>query len=278
MRILTAVLPVLLLCAACDIKVDENGVRGVRVAEGSAEDVWTRTYTLPANGRLEVTGQNGEIDVTPASGPAIEVRAEREARANNDEAARELLRKLRIREDVTADRVAISTEGEESTWAPPGLGRRALARVRYRIKVPAAAGLTMIFRTENGGVRLTGVSGHISASTTNGGVTGEDLSGAITAQTVNGGIRLDLAAVTADITASTTNGGVRLTMPATSRANLEATCVNGGISVDDQFGLRGAEQEHNRRLTAAVNGGGPRVSATSVNGGIRIRARGSSAD
>jgi hypothetical protein len=40
-----------------------------------------------------------------------------------------------------------------------------------------------------------------------------------------------------------------------------------------------AEPEgRNQQLNAPVNGGGPRLSATSVNGGVRIRARGAAAD
>ena len=70
------------LSAACDVRVDENGIRSMRVAEGRAEDVWTRSYTLPANGTFEIVGEDGTIDVSAADGPQVEVRAEREARAD----------------------------------------------------------------------------------------------------------------------------------------------------------------------------------------------------
>ena len=262
-------LPVAVTSAACDVKVDEHGIQSMRVTEGRAEDVWTRTYTLPAEGSFEIAGEDGTINVRAASGPDIEVRAEREARADSDEAARDLLEKLQIREDVTSTSVKISTTGSESTWAPPGLGRRAQTSVEYDVRVPA--GLTLTFRTENGGVRLNDVNGRITATTTNGGITGEDLSGSLTAQTVNGGVRIDLTAVAGDVVLSTTNGGVRLTLPSTAKVNLEASAVNGGIDIDDEFGVASGESA-NRRVTAVVNGGGSKVSASSVNGGIRIRA------
>lgn len=272
MRLLTAaILPVALLSAACDIRVDEGGIRSVRVGEGRAEDVWTRTYALAANGRLEIVGQNGEIEVRAADGPQVEVRAEREVRANSDEAARELLQKLEIREEVAPDSVRISTAGEQSEWAPPGFGRRAQARVQYRVRVPA--GLTLTFRTENGGVRLDNVNGRITATTTNGGITGTDLAGTLTAETVNGGIRVNLASVTGDVNVSTTNGGVRLDLPTGTKANLEASWVNGGIDIDNEFGVEEPDRR-SRRLAAVLNGGGPTIKTASVNGGIRIRARG----
>jgi hypothetical protein len=242
------------------------------VTEGRAEDVWTRTYALPAGGALEIAGQDGTIHVSGSDVPGVEVRAEREARADSDEAARQLLGRLQIREDVTGGSVRIATVGGENRWAPPGLGRRALTRVEYQVRVPA--GLMLTFKTENGAVRLSEVSGRITATVTNGGITGEGLSGSITAHTVNGGVRVDLAAITGDVLLSTTNGGVRLTLPPSANVNLEASAVNGGIDIDDEFGVAPGDGS-NRRVTATMNGGGPTVSASSVNGGIRIRARGS---
>ena len=271
MKLTTLVLPLALLGAACDIRVDEGGVRGIRIAEGQAEDVWTRSYTLAPGGQLEISGQNGQIAVRAAEGPQVEVRAERRVRAGNDEAARQLLAKLLMREEVAPGRVSIATVGESSSWAPVGMVRRADVRIQFTVRVPA--GLTMTFRTENGGIRLENVNGRITAVTTNGGINGVDVSGSLTAESVNGGIRMDLAAVTGDVALRTTNGGVRLDLPTDIKANLEATWVNGGINVDDGFNIQEPENGA-RRLSAALNGGGPKVMATTVNGGIRVRARG----
>jgi hypothetical protein len=260
-----------LVPAACDVRVDEQGIRSMSVTEGRAEDVWTRTYALPADGTLEIGGEDGAINVRGADVSQVEVRAEREARADSDEAARQLLEKLQIREEVTGNSVRIATVGGENTWAPPGFGRRARTRVEYQVLVPA--GLTLTFKTENGGIRLNDVNGRITATTTNGGITGEDLSGSITAQTVNGTLRLDVASIAGDVVLSTTNGGVRLALPANAKASLEASAVNGGVDIDDEFGIASTAGS-SRRIAAAVNGGGPKVTASSVNGGIRIRARG----
>ncbi|HEY6360244.1 MAG TPA: DUF4097 family beta strand repeat-containing protein [Vicinamibacterales bacterium] len=260
------------LTAACDVRVDEHGIQSMRVAEGRAEDVWTRSYTLPANGTFEIVGENGAIDVGAGSGPQVEVRAEREARADTEEAARELLQKLQIREEIAPDSVKLATVGGESSWAPPGLGRRAQTRVDYQVRVPR--GLTLTFRSENGGVRLNDVNGRITATTTNGGITGEDLAGSLTAQTTNGGVRVDLVSIEGDVNLAATNGGIRLSMPPGTKATLEASVVNGGIDVDDEFGVASsAGPGPTQRISAAVNGGGPKVSATTVNGGVRIRAR-----
>jgi hypothetical protein len=253
------------LSAACDVRVDEHGIRSVRVSEGRAEDVWSRTYTLPANGTLEVSGDNATIYVEGAAGPQVEVRAEREAEAGSDEAARALLQKSQIQEEVSATSVRIaSTDSGEG-----GFGRSRV-NVEYRVAVPA--GLILTFKNENGGVRLNDVNGRVTVSTTNGGITAEDLAGSFRGETVNGGIRVDLASLAGDVVVSTTNGGIRLTLPASAQINFDASVVNGGIDIDDEFGVSPGEGQ-TRQFNAAINGGGTKVSATSVNGGIRVRAR-----
>lgn len=272
MRIPTAaILGAALLSAGCDIRVDEGGIRSLGITEGRAEDVWTRTYTLAPGGRLEITGQNGEIEVRAADGSQVDVRAEREVRAGSDEMARALLEKLRMHEEASPDAVRITAEGEQGDWAPPGMAQRGRVRVRYRVSVPA--GLTLVLRTQNGGIRLDGVSGRLTVATSNGSITADNISGAVDAETVNGGVRVDLTALTEDVRLASTNGAIRLDLPRDAKATIDASWVNGRLTLDDAFGVAEPDRRE-RRYTASLNGGGPTISARTVNGGIRIRARG----
>jgi hypothetical protein len=229
MRVSVWLLAAVVLSAGCDIQVDEHGIRSVRVAEGRAQDVWSRTYTLAPNGMLEVVGENGSIYVRAGDGPEVEVRAEREAQASSDEAARGLLQKSRIQEDVTSTSVRLATvDAEEGGFGPSRVN------IDYRVAVPAGLALTL--------------------------------------KTQNGAVRVDLASIAGDVVLSTTNGGIRLTVPPRAKMNLEASVVNGRIQVDEDFSVVPGEGPM-QRLRAPINGGGPKVSATTVNGGIRIRAR-----
>ena len=97
------------------------------------------------------------------------------------------------------------------------------------------------------------------------------------AETVNGGVRIDMSSITGDVQVTTTNGGIRVTIPRDARVTLAASVVNGGIDLDSEFGVPEPEGR-NLKLNAPINGGGPTLSATSVNGGVRIRARGTAAD
>jgi DUF4097 and DUF4098 domain-containing protein YvlB len=106
-------------------------------------------------------------------------------------------------------------------------------------------------------------------STTNGGVEGHGLSGPVTASTTNGGMQMEMAAVTGEVDLETTNGGIRLWLPPDAKANLEASCTNGRISVSD-LAVQG--EQTRRRVSGTINGGGPRVAAETLNGGITISA------
>jgi DUF4097 and DUF4098 domain-containing protein YvlB len=176
-----------------------------------------------------------------------------------------------MEEEATPQRVRIGLPRPDGEGSLRRLASRRNVTLRYHVRVPA--GVNPSFETTNGGIRLSGLAGQMSATTTNGGVTGEGLSGGITATAVNGGIRLQLAAVTSDVQVSITNGGVRLELPADVKATLDASCVNGGISVDDSLRMQTTDSSR-RHVAGTLNGGGPRIVASTVNGGIRINSSG----
>jgi hypothetical protein len=258
-----------LACASlgCDVKVGEEGL-SVDFAGTRATDEWVRTYEIKPGGRLEIINVNGEIRASPSAGGSVEVRAIREVRARSEEASRELLRKTEMREEVAADRVRIL--GPEGSQGQDFRGPR--VSIKYDVRVPA--GLNLSFKTQNGEVRLEDIQGpRLEAATTNGGVTGRGLSGAIEASTVNGGIQMDLTEVTGDSRMVTVNGGVRLTVAPGINADLEATVVNGGVSVQDGFPLSGDERSR-QRVAGRLGNGGPRLVVQTTNGGVRVGSRG----
>jgi len=259
------------LLTACDVRVGEKGV-SVGVASGKASDEWVRTYTLQPGGRLEIVSDGGSIDVSGTDDPEIEVRIDREARAGSDELAREALKSVEIVETASAGAVRVETR-------LPGPGsrgrfRRSPVSVRYVVHLPP--GVAASFRTQNGGIKLVNVQGRLTASTTNGGVTGTGLKGALSAAVVNGGVQLQLTSVTDPMELSAVNGGIRLELARDVKAAVSATAINGGVSVEDALGLAPDAGSSNGpgRVSGTLNGGGPRITAQTTNGGVRILAGG----
>lgn len=268
MTVRPAYLSALILAAAlgagCDVHVGENGV-SVDVAGGKATEEWSRNYTLAKGGALEISNTNGPIVIDAGKGPQVEVKATRTARASSDEEAQSLLKETSITEAVTPTRVAIQTSNGKGL----SFGRRSI-NVEYHVSVPA--GLQITVRTENGGIGLHDADGTFAASTTNGGIRGTNLSGQVSAHVVNGGIVVDLAHVAGPTTLDTVNGGIRVNLPADANVDVEASAVNGGVSSDAALNLTGVEKSR-QRMTGKLNAGGTKITATTVNGGVRLVGR-----
>lgn len=265
MSIRAGLMALALASAACDIKVDEKGV-SLDISEGRATDVWTRTYTIAKDGRVELENANGDIQVVPSAGAQVEIRGERRVQARSDEAAAEILAGLKVEEQVTAGLVRVA--------APRG-GRSGFlenVRVDYRISVPPGTATTV--RTQNGAVRLENVEGQVRAFSTTGSIEGRRLAGTLEASTVNGGITAEFAKVTGEVRLSTVNGGIRVELPADIDAMLDASTVNGGIRLDQRLTLAGGDRDR-KRVSGRLNDGGPAISIQTTNGGIRLGVQGS---
>ena len=262
LRVLIAVLTLTagLGTAACDLNIG-GGDFSIGVVSGKATDEWSRSYTLAEGARFEVVNINGMVSVEQGEGPAVEVRAERIAKAASDEAAKELLAKVEIAETKTADGVKLETK------TPRNLGRGGV-EVKYYVRVPA--GVRVAAATTNGGIKLAGLSDAVVASTVNGGVEGDALAGAVDVSTTNGGIDLRLTRVVeGGVKAETVNGGVAVSIPRDARADVSAHVVNGGLSVGD-LPVQTVGAQNRRRLEGKLNGGGPRIQLGAVNGGVQL--------
>ena len=255
--------------SACDIAVDGHGGFDFGIVSGKAQDEWSRTYDAAPGTRFELINVNGRITAEPSTGTQIEVRAERIAKATSDEAAKELLGRIEMREEISGDKVRVEVR-------PPRMSGPAGHEFKWTVKVPR--GIAVDLRTVNGGVRMTGLEGDIRARTTNGGIEGFDLiATGVDAAVTNGGVNIRLArAVTSgtfDLEA--VNGGVSIELPEDSRADISGRCVNGGVSVKN-LPLEMVGEQNRRRLDAKLNGGGARITLDTVNGGVGISRLGSS--
>jgi hypothetical protein len=266
---IAAILFVTSALAACDIAVDGHGGFDFGLAAGKAQDQWTRNYKVAAGARLELINVNGRINAEPTDGSEIELTAERTAKAASDEAAKDLLGRIEMREEAGADRVRVEVR-------PPRISGPSGHEFKWTVKVPR--GVSVDLRTVNGGVHIKGLDAEVRARSTNGGVTATALSAtSLDAAVTNGGVEIELArAVTSgtfDIEA--VNGGVSIMLPEDSKADISGRCVNGGISVSQRFPLETVGEQSRRRVDAKLNGGGAKISLETVNGGVRIGPIGS---
>lgn len=255
-RVLGLVLALALpFLAACDIA-------GGFATEQEVEP-WSRTYSLQAGGRVEVSNINGRIELQGVETDKVEIKAEKIGKGSSPEAAREALKRIEIREDASPQLVRIETRLQRVAGFTTGNGE-----VRYVIRVPVGANVKL--ETVNGGIEVTNVKGRAELETTNGGIVARGIAGGLEASTTNGGVEAELTTLAADgVQMECVNGGLKLRLPRAARADLSARIVNGGISVDG-LDLERVGEQTRRSLDARLNGGGPRVRLEGTNGGVRI--------
>jgi len=270
--VLAAILAAGLATSACDIQAG-NGKFDIDIASGKATETWSRTYKLADKGRFELINVNGKITAEATDGTELIVEGHKTAKARSDEAAKELLGKLEIREEAGESTVRVESR-------PPRLSGFSGHEIEWTIKVPK--GVILDLRTTNGGVRLNNLTNEVHAKSTNGGVRGVNIDPTIVeASTVNGGIELELTTPleTSDsIDMEAVNGGVTLQLLPESKASIEARCVNGGVKVEEGLQIKrddeeqgpGREFERRRRLNGTMNGGGAHVRMSTTNGGVHL--------
>jgi membrane-associated protease RseP (regulator of RpoE activity) len=231
----------------------------------TASDEWTRSYPLAEGGDVQVVNGPGTIEIHGGGGSIVDVKAERIGRAPTDAAARELVPRIRIREEITPSTVLVQTEGLS------GIVIGVDVRVNYRLTVPASTRIRA--RSANGEVRVSDVAGRVTLTSANGPVSGRNLSGGVEARAVNGGLSIDVAAIGQDsIDLRATNGSVELSIPANANANLSANVTNGTIDTGSlKIELMGEQTK--RRLRGRLNAGGTPIEITAINGNVRILQR-----
>lgn len=249
--------------AGCEIHAGE-GDFSVDLWRGKAQDTWTRSYTVDEGGRLEILNVNGQVQAEAWTGTTVEVSVEREATAGSDESAKELLGKIEMREETSPARVRIETHSPRVSFGG--------VKTTYRVRVPK--GVHVDLRTVNGGVRVDDLSGEVRASSTNGGVRGRIRQATLLeARTTNGGVDLEVAgpvAPNARVELASVNGGVSLTVPADTRADVTARCVNGRIRIADELAFDAEGESSRRRVEGRLNGGGARIELQTTNGGVAL--------
>jgi DUF4097 and DUF4098 domain-containing protein YvlB len=246
--------------AGCDIVTAD-----LRSEESTS---WHKTYTLDANGRVEIANVNGKIVVEPSSGNVVDVTATKKARGATPEAAKAALERATISEQASGELVKIDTKIARMEGIVFNGGN---LQVEYLVKVPAGAEVR--FTTTNGGIEVSDLTGRIYAETTNGGVTARNIGGPIDASTTNGGHDIELTRVPdAGAKLECTNGGIKLRLPKDAKASITASISNGGIDTGDLAIDAGGESSR-RRLDGKLNGGGPRIQIEGVNGGIKLSSR-----
>jgi DUF4097 and DUF4098 domain-containing protein YvlB len=231
---------------------------------GALTEEFHQTYTLTADGRVELDNINGDVRISSWDRNEVKVDAVKYADT------KQRLEEARIEIDAGKDFLSIHTKYPDRDQSWNWGSHNNPASVEYTLTVPRTARLDEI-KLINGSLDVTGMSGEVNASCINGRLEAHNLAGSARLSTINGRLnaRFDQLAGAA-VELSSVNGSVDLTIPSDSKAVVEASTVSGGINND--FGLHvNHHQFVGHDLRGELGSGGTRIKLENVNGTIEIR-------
>jgi hypothetical protein len=279
---------------------------GAQTLLGRNDSVFTWRGTLPAGALLTVRNHNGPIDVRPATGSEVELRAEKRARYGNytdvafdvgtgskgditicstfrnnnpcDEDRHSWNSDDDWRRGVTVAMTLLVPRGAQVRVAT-GNGAVSVERVGGEVNASTGNGRVSVIGTDgavrvatgNGDVQVRDAKGAVRVTTGNGRVTVTTAQGPVEARSGNGDIDVRMTALRAneDMTFSTGSGDVRVTLPTDYNGELDASTGNGAISSD--FDLKVEGRMSPRRVRATIGNGGARLRLVTGNGGLELR-------
>jgi DUF4097 and DUF4098 domain-containing protein YvlB len=231
---------------------------------GKLTEEFHQTYTLAADGRIELDNINGAVHITAWDQNQVKIDAVKYANT------KERLEQAKIEVEADNNLISIRTKYAEHdlTWSDGDWNNP--ASVEYTLMVPRNARLDEI-KLVNGPLDLHGLTGEVRASCVNGKLQAQGLQGRVELSDVNGWMDAQFDRLTSSpIELSAVNGALELTLPSDAQAELEASTVNGGI--DNDLGLH---VNHHRYVGHDLHGelgsGTTRIKLSNVNGHINIR-------
>lgn len=213
----------------------------------------TKTFTLPANGVLELANINGRIDVASSKGDAIEIKAVKSSAHKGE------IEQVEVLFEQSGDTLKVKVKYNK---------RNARAKVDFTVSVPEKLARAE-FKSVNGEIDCSGRYAGLQLATVNGHIdfNGEFRSAGF--KTVNGAIDVSQEAIlNGDLEAETVNGALNIELNRKSAFSVEGRTVNGSIRSD--FGVKVEKHFIGSSIEGAVNGGGRKVKVATVNGSIEI--------
>jgi hypothetical protein len=229
---------------ALESNADQNTAAG-------NETTLIKTFPLAPGSKFSIKNINGSISIDTWDQPKAQVKVVKRGR----------------------DRGAqiFFTSGANNLALRTGLpsGDNSL-EVRYEVKIPRDMERVNL-ESANGSVKLSNVSAQILVQSANGSVELNDVVGVSKVQTANGKITATLAGASDwPMEFVTANGKIDLTIKPDFDAELDASTIRGGLSVDDQLGITVQKELVGQHARGQIGSGGQPLKLTAVNGSVKL--------
>ena len=260
------------VCVLCAVFV-----AAVVYGQGSPERVSVPFRDPSRPGLLKASLINGGITVKGYNGKEVIVEAQ--TRVKESARAEGMRRILMTGVDLTVE--------EENNVIKVGTGSPNRT-VDLTIQVPFKTSLKLSC-INNGNIQVNQVEGEIEANNINGSVTLAGVSGSAVGHSLNGRVLVSFARVDPQkpMSFSTLNGNIDVTFPADVRARVRIKSENGDVQSDFEIAIQDQPARQivedrrseggkyririDKAIYGTINGGGPEIQFTNLNGAIYIR-------
>jgi hypothetical protein len=247
----------LFIAAAFVLAVAPHALTTPRAAE-QRDDNWTfkdetnQSYNLSAGARVEVSGINGRVEISPGSG-AAQVH---------------IIRTAPTEEDLTHHRIIVQNSGN-SLIVRGENENHSHARVRHHIILTVPAGVQLIVSGVNGPVDVGDIDGPVDLHGINGRVNIGRAVEHSNIDGINGAITISLSTLSEQgMHVSGVNGRINIGLADGINADLEVSSINGSVVSDLPMTVQGKWGP--RDFRAKLGSGGAPISISGVNGQIKI--------
>jgi DUF4097 and DUF4098 domain-containing protein YvlB len=153
------------------------------------------------------------------------------------------------------------------------------------LNVWVPSNVTLRVKTLGGDVEVDGVQGELELNTTNGDVHARNVGGSVIGHSLNGDVIVTINRVESKpMSFSTLNGDIDVTLPRDTKARLKLKADHGEVYTDFTMTLEPTQRIEEKSKVdgkvkvrvdkttyATINGGGPEIAFTTLNGEIKIR-------
>jgi len=221
-----------------------------------------KTVELSPGARVDVSGINGAVTIETSDTRTAEIHIERTAESQ------EALNRRKIVINHTADSLSIKGEKEGSV-----LGRIFGSNPKEKVTLRLPRQIALNTSGVNGAVKVGEIDGPVDISGVNGRVDVAEASGSANFSGINGQVSFALKGLgKAGIEISGINGNIELRLSESVNADLEASGMNGVVTSELANVI--VDKTSRGNYTARIGSGGAPISASGINGNIRLKGLG----
>jgi DUF4097 and DUF4098 domain-containing protein YvlB len=231
---------------------------GIALATTAAAQDFQKSYQLPAGSSIRIGNISGDVTVTGYDGNAIVVTGTKQGPDKDI---------VQIEDRSSGGTIDVAVRY-------PHHCNDCNASVLFQVQVPRSISYNFTgIHSISGDVNVTGITGHLNASTVSGTVHVTDVAGSVSAKSVSGDVDVEISRLegTDDMTFSTVSGSVIAKLPGSLDASVEMSSFSGTIDTSFPIEIKEDRFTSGHRASGQIGSGTRRLRMSTMSGNLSLR-------